>query len=411
MEEDKEESSKKKARQEDNRPATAATLFTDDLILEVLSRLPARSVRRFKCVSTPWRDLIADPLHRKKLPQTLAGFLYTTYKPGAWSHHFASVSGGAAPFDPSLPFLQPASKYKHITHVDTCNGLLLCACFNKETPDANKDEFRYVVCNPATGRWIELPPQSQAWANRFHCTARLAFDPTLSSHFHVLEFFEPIHYAGSYVTGVDIFSSQTGAWIHRDNGWAGQIRLFRGTRSVFFRGMLHLVGRLKPIDIDGGESALVVLLLVDMEGKLWRTIGLPFGSNFEAIGISQGCLYYAGTTSQLHFSNSNKKNTSLASTTNITLWCLENYDSKVWVLKHCTTIDEPLGITWVECRVLAIHPDCSTVFLVPIGGDMLVYDMKHRKFAHVIKLEEQNLRIYLPYVPLFSEALADADGQ
>ncbi|KAK1686566.1 hypothetical protein QYE76_047414 [Lolium multiflorum] len=54
--------------------------FTDDLIVEILSRLPARSIHRFKCVSPFWRDLIADPAHRRKLSQTLAGFLYDTYE-------------------------------------------------------------------------------------------------------------------------------------------------------------------------------------------------------------------------------------------------------------------------------------------------------------------------------------------
>jgi hypothetical protein len=156
---DMEESSKKKLRQ-DSPPATAASLLTNDLILEVLSHLPARSVRRFKCVSTAWRDLIADTAHRKKLPQTLASFLYNKYKPGgALSGHFASVSGGALPVDPSLHFLQP-SKFKYIALEDTCNGLLLCACYNKETPDSDKDEYRHVVCNPATERWIELPPST-----------------------------------------------------------------------------------------------------------------------------------------------------------------------------------------------------------------------------------------------------------
>jgi hypothetical protein len=216
-EEDKEESSKKKLRQ-DSPPATAASLLTDDLILEVLSHLPARSVRRFKCVSTAWRDLIADPAHRKKLPQTLAGFLYNKYKPGgALSGHFASVSGGALPVDPSLHFLQP-NKFKYIALEDTCNGLLLCACYNKETPDSDKDEYRHVVCNPATERWIELPPPPQALANRFYSTTRLAFDPAVSSHFHVLQFWQTISGVENCARGVDIFSSKTGAWIHRDSG-------------------------------------------------------------------------------------------------------------------------------------------------------------------------------------------------
>jgi hypothetical protein len=233
MEEDKEESCKKKLRQ-DNPPATAASLFTDDLILEILSRLPARSLCRFKCVSVPWRDLIADPVNRKKLPQTLAGFVYTTYnRPSiAWSYHFVGVSGSAASVDPSLPFLQ-LNKDEYIIHVDTCNGLLLCARLNRKTPAADKNGFRYIVCNPATKRWIELPPQLQDWENRFYTATRLAFDPTVSSHFHVVEFVQSSLGLGSYVTGVDIFSSQTGAWIFRDSSLVEKITLFFGTRGLF----------------------------------------------------------------------------------------------------------------------------------------------------------------------------------
>ncbi|KAB8098030.1 hypothetical protein EE612_026975 [Oryza sativa] len=42
--------------------------LTDDLIVEILSRLPAKSVCRFKCVSWRWRRLISHRDHRKKLP-------------------------------------------------------------------------------------------------------------------------------------------------------------------------------------------------------------------------------------------------------------------------------------------------------------------------------------------------------
>ncbi|KAM0850043.1 hypothetical protein ACQ4PT_053347 [Festuca glaucescens] len=289
MEEDKEESSKKRTRQ-DSPPATAASLFTEDLILEVLSRLPARSIRRFKCVSKPWRDLIADPVHRKKLPQILAGFIYTTYDPPSVA--FASVSGRAAPVEPSLTFLQP----------------------NKETPAIGKGKICYVVCNPATERWIELPPKPQAWATGFNSGKRLAFDPKVSSHFHVLGFPETTIGVESYVTGVDIFSSQTGAWIHRDSGLVEEITFFHGSgaESVFFGGMLHLVGKRNRINI-GKEYAMVV---VDMEGKVWKTIRLPDGSSNATIGLSQGCLHYASIT-QARVNNSNKKNDNLATETTL----------------------------------------------------------------------------------------------
>ena len=44
--------------------------------MEILSRLNAKSLCRSKCVSKPWRDLIADRLRCRNLPQTLQGFLY-----------------------------------------------------------------------------------------------------------------------------------------------------------------------------------------------------------------------------------------------------------------------------------------------------------------------------------------------
>ncbi|KAF8692307.1 hypothetical protein HU200_039916 [Digitaria exilis] len=43
--------------------------LTDDLIVKILSRLPARSVCRFRCVSKTWQNLISS--HHRKLHQTL----------------------------------------------------------------------------------------------------------------------------------------------------------------------------------------------------------------------------------------------------------------------------------------------------------------------------------------------------
>ncbi|XP_014502889.1 F-box/kelch-repeat protein At3g23880-like [Vigna radiata var. radiata] len=49
---------------------TTEIFFPDDLIIEILSWLPLKSVMRFKCVSKSWNSLIIDPyfvkLHRKR---------------------------------------------------------------------------------------------------------------------------------------------------------------------------------------------------------------------------------------------------------------------------------------------------------------------------------------------------------
>uniref|UniRef100_R7W1Q5 Uncharacterized protein n=2 Tax=Aegilops tauschii TaxID=37682 RepID=R7W1Q5_AEGTA len=286
-----------KLRLDDHPQATAmgvASLFNVDLILDILSRLPARSVHRFKCVSVLWRDLIADPANHKKLPQTLDGFLYTTFCSSGYRHHFAGFSGGAASFDPSLPYLHP-----------------------------NK-----------------------------------------------------------------------GAWIHRDSGIVEKATLFR-SKCVFVGGMLYIMGNLEDIN---GEYVLVG---VDMEGKVWKTIRVPYGSKFGTIGLSQGCLHYA-------VAPVNNNNEILVS--EIALWCLKDCDSKQWVLKHTASIDTLMSMTEEKYRVVEIHPDCDTIFLARYGGDTLVsYDMWHQKVGCIINLEKNSVQKFLPYVPVFSEPLADAE--
>ncbi|XBI06004.1 hypothetical protein VPH35_134077 [Triticum aestivum] len=362
----------------------------DDLILEILSRLPVRSVHRFKCVSVSWRNLIANPANRKKFPQTLSGFLYMTNDKSGQRHHFASVSGdGAAPFDPGLPFLQP-NKFKDMAQMDACNGLLLDLCSSKNMVNPwawAEDDCRFVVCNPVTGRWVELPPQPQSPAYRYIYSRMdgLAFDPAVSSHFHVFCFEETSF--ETYMTGVNIYSSQTGAWSRSDGGIVEKVALFFYTKGVFVNGMMYVyvIGNLN------GISNEYVLLGMDMQGKVRKTIPMPYGRRFGMIGTSQGCLVYAVAS--------------------IELWCLKDCDSKELVLKHTASIDELMSMTGKKYRMAGIHPDCDTIYLVSRGGDTMVpYDMQHQKVGCILNIEKNTQR-FLPYVPLFSESLADGDRQ
>ncbi|CAM0907586.1 unnamed protein product [Alopecurus aequalis] len=393
----------------------ATGLLTDDLMVEILSRLPARSVNRFKCVSPSWRDLIADTAHRKKLPQTIAGFLYNTYsRVDSRFHkfHFASVSAGAAPpLDPSLPFLPP-DEYLYVVQLDTCNGLLLClAHMAHSSPSSTEEDMldsHYIVCNPATGRWVDLPPHPKVPA-RF--MSRLAFDPAVSSHFHVFQFAK----AGQeeYITEVNIYSSQTGSWNHNKTRPVEKFNLCFGLTGVLFHGMLHLLGWLHPMDVQADS----VLVAVDMEGQVWNTMRVPSGGiSVGKIGLSQGCLHYATTplVGSQNKSKSNKKKKrevkedTSPPTMTASLWYMKDYDSKEWVLKHTVSNDE----LWRDYKVAAIHPDCDTIFLDSCESDTLAsYDMQRRKFHHILHLEENRAWQILPYVPLFSDSFAGADGQ
>uniref|UniRef100_A0A0D9WZU0 F-box domain-containing protein n=1 Tax=Leersia perrieri TaxID=77586 RepID=A0A0D9WZU0_9ORYZ len=153
------------------------TRLTDDLVVEILRRLPAISICR------SWRDLIADHDHRKKLPQTLTGFFYESHsleRCPEFAHHFSNVTRRVMPLVyPSFSFLP---KCDRVAVMDCCNGLLLCSFY----PSVESTRFNYAVCNPATKEWVMLPDAH--WDIDETQTACLCFDPAISSHFHVVEY-------------------------------------------------------------------------------------------------------------------------------------------------------------------------------------------------------------------------------
>ncbi|KAI5008705.1 hypothetical protein ZWY2020_009753 [Hordeum vulgare] len=85
----------------------------DDILVEIISRVPAKALYRCKCVSKYWLGLIHHPDHRKRLPQTLAGFFYSSSTSTTGQRRlelpfrYTSLSGDRhrAPFGASFTFL------------------------------------------------------------------------------------------------------------------------------------------------------------------------------------------------------------------------------------------------------------------------------------------------------------------
>ena len=153
---------------------------------------------------------------------------------------FTNVSGTDTPLiDPSFPFL-PHREREHVDLVDSCNGLLLCHSFRY----TEEDEFDYLVVNPATEKWVAVPV-SWRWSNKVQ-TVRMGFDPAFSSHFYIFEFQlfvddEDVACAGSHAQGVEIYSSETGVWCHKQTAWSSKITPQPGFKSVFVNGVLYVI--------------------------------------------------------------------------------------------------------------------------------------------------------------------------
>ena len=118
--------------------STSGGHLPDELVVEILARLPAKSLCRFKCVSRSWRRLICDPAHRAKLAQTLSGFfafLRRCREDPSPPHVVGLPRGGndGPPLvDTALSFLPPTCG--QIELIDSCNGLLLLLCWGTPSP-------------------------------------------------------------------------------------------------------------------------------------------------------------------------------------------------------------------------------------------------------------------------------------
>ncbi|RCV29077.1 hypothetical protein SETIT_5G454500v2 [Setaria italica] len=395
---------------DDDGKLSAANL-PDDVFVDILSRLPVRQLCSCKCVSRAWRDLISHPDHRRRLAQTVSGFFYHLHVDAScppipyWRFSSAaSPPGGAHVVDPAFPFLPSSFSRTETELLDSCNGLLLLRCC-RASPSPSSS--LYVVCNPATGKWVELPAPTHApgtfglrsdylHGRRRTRLAALAFDPAVSStRFHVFQLVERDHYQpflSQYrfvVEAVEIYSSETSRWVPSSSTeWSCQVTC-TGQQATYHNGSLHFA-----VD-DGG------VLSVDTNAS-WRiTYVFPhsqetFGGGF--VGRSQGRLLYVHKGSRYAA---------------LSVYSLERrrWSAEQWTLKHyASPLDQFRKTLFKEHDgVVAVHPDGDVIFLFDASRGMLMaYDMVRRTVRDIQPLAQASPYYpFFPYVPLHSsEALA-----
>jgi hypothetical protein len=273
--------------------------------------------------------------------------------------------------------------------LDCCNGLFLCRWYGVSTKIG---EFSYIVCNPSTEKWVTLPGSGQATYDVL--IARLGFDPTQSSHFHVFELLEDHDSWGPSpgLAGVAVYSSETGGWIHKKERWNQHIMLPYYDRTS--ADTVFLDSRLYFHAIGSGLSKC--LAAVDTEGETWTNFGVPGGGLIEGfIQGSQGCLHYANFYGDE------------GNVVRLQVYVLGNEESKEWILKHTVETSYVFGgidvtLDW-DFKWVGIHPQCNSIFFT--GGwdtSFMRYNMDNQKVKVIRNLKDGNPP-YLPYVPLYAD--------
>ncbi|KAI8008747.1 F-box/kelch-repeat protein [Camellia lanceoleosa] len=119
----------------------------EEVLIEILSRLPVKSLLRFTCVSKPWRSLITSPSFinthlNKSTNNTLTHLLllrYTCLNPNQehYSLHFDNKT-----FNRYAQFISPFKTHFYFRVVGTCNGLV---CLSD---DRFGDKHNIILWNP-----------------------------------------------------------------------------------------------------------------------------------------------------------------------------------------------------------------------------------------------------------------------
>lgn len=135
--------------------------LSEDLLVEVLLRLPFKSFIQFHCVCKRWYALISTLMCVFKRPWA---FAYLTPQLCLQDDQmrkleFLALSGGHhnyenPPFITDLPFLPRDLQQQHpwLTIQGSFNDLILCR------GRFSKCSNTYYICNPLTNQYIVLPP-------------------------------------------------------------------------------------------------------------------------------------------------------------------------------------------------------------------------------------------------------------
>ncbi|KAL6840234.1 hypothetical protein ACP4OV_030044 [Aristida adscensionis] len=243
------------------RSLMAAGELSEDVLTEILARLPCRSLARFQCVSTSWRRIISGDYLRRRLPLITSGVLFHDGprvdgggggggRKQAYTYACAPDCGGggggggrggvAAAADMGFFPCHATS-----TIIDGCNGLLL---YYAAHPAA-----AFHVVNPTTRRWAALPAP-----RRRTLLSVLAFDPCASPHYKVVCFTGWLPRGAS----MEVFDSAAGAWREHEAVDFGIDTDSMSATMHYSRGALYVLaysGHVVRVDLDTMACAVTAL--------------------------------------------------------------------------------------------------------------------------------------------------------
>ena len=163
---------KSHAPREKNNPVS----IPDELVFEILTYIPVKSLLQCRGVCKSWRSMISDPsfieAHRSRSATTLLISFPDTHRPRR-KHHLFSIRDGEA---------RQLSGSRHWNTSQSVNGLI--CLYEQHDRSFPKLSFRVTPCNPCTRERVTLPPTRFSNPDLCfdHQHISLGFDPSTKTY-------------------------------------------------------------------------------------------------------------------------------------------------------------------------------------------------------------------------------------
>ncbi|KAK9286395.1 hypothetical protein L1049_014791 [Liquidambar formosana] len=254
-------------------PAAESIAGNEDLVREILLRLPVKSLLRFESVSKKWLSLISDP----HFAQSYTHHHNPNYEPSGLLLNNRFFRWQFIPLDDddqsrvnllsqgSVKFLCPDDPGFRI--LQSCNGLLLCSPSHCKKRDPFFDCYIY---NPTTKKY-----RFHRFLNReFGATlvaVNMVFDPSKSSHYKLIcirEMDEP-RSEPNFTYRIDIYSSETD-YLKPSSNSGSPLTITAHRYGIYFDWPIYCNGAIHWYGDEGDTS-----LYFDIDTECLKTMPMP----------------------------------------------------------------------------------------------------------------------------------------
>ncbi|KAJ4828167.1 hypothetical protein Tsubulata_005045 [Turnera subulata] len=257
--------------------------FPYDMILEIVSKLPAKSLYRFRCISTSLHSFISSinstsyPRHKTKLCALLDDRYshrhhYTHYSViDAYETTSSMVRVGPASKILTSPSHQPNLSPSHQPHFSRC---LTWRCFTSDNSWLvllNLNPYVLYLLHASTGEAKLLPSHEYLFSSPFHCYSYGTFyDPSLKDYKIVIIDGGPARQGK--LTKLGVFSRNANCW--------EKIVDFPKYRHILvgfalLHGALHWINPQTQVLPDGVHAPRGVILRFDLKEETYIEVPSP----------------------------------------------------------------------------------------------------------------------------------------